>query len=77
MAMAEAYVLAQELERRGGDYRSAFAAYEKILKPATIKKQRDAVRISRFFVPSQTILCATTTALPKDVLQQSPHQVRA
>ena len=53
MAMAEAYVLARELERHGDDYRSAFAAYERILKPATIKKQRDAVRISSFFVPSQ------------------------
>ena len=53
MAMAEAYVLAQELERHGDDYHSAFAAYEGILKPATIKKQRDAVRISRFFVPSR------------------------
>ena len=53
MAMAEAYVLAQELEHHGDDYRSAFAAYEKILKPATVKKQRDAVRISKFFVPSE------------------------
>ena len=53
MAMAEAYVLAQELERHGDDYRSAFAAYERILKPATAKKQGDAVRISRFFLPSQ------------------------
>ena len=52
MAMAEAYVLAQELERHGDDYPSAFAAYERILKPATVKKQRDAVRISRVFVPS-------------------------
>ena len=49
MAMAEAYVLAQELERHGDDYPSAFAAYERILKPATVKKQRDAARISRFF----------------------------
>ena len=53
MAMAEAYVLAQELERHGDDYHSAFAAYERILKPATVKKQRDAVRISRFLVPSR------------------------
>lgn len=53
LAMAEAYVLANELERYDGNYRSAFAAYEKKLKPATVKKQRDAVRISRFFVPSK------------------------
>ena len=53
MAMAEAYVLAQELERHGDDQRSAFAAYERILKSATVKKQRDAVRIFKIFVPSQ------------------------
>lgn len=53
LAMAEAYVLATELERHDGDHRAALMAYEKLLKPATIKKQRDAVRISRFFVPSR------------------------
>jgi len=53
LAMAEAYVIATELDRCGGDYRAAFAAYEKTLKPATLKKQRAAVRISRFFVPSK------------------------
>jgi len=52
LAMAEAYVIATELDRYGADYRAAFAAYEKKLKPATLKKQRAAVRISRFFVPS-------------------------
>ena len=31
----------------------------------------------KIFCAITTILCATTTALPKDVLQQSPHQVRA
>jgi len=53
MAMAEAYVLARELERYGGEHHAAFAAYEKTLKPATLKKQRDAMRIARFFVPSE------------------------
>lgn len=50
--MAEAYVLATELDRHG-DYSAAFAAYERKLKPVTLKKQRDAVRISKFFVPSK------------------------
>lgn len=53
LAMAEAYVLSTELDLYRGDYRTAFAAYEKKLKPATLKKQGDAVRISRFFVPSK------------------------
>jgi 2-polyprenyl-6-methoxyphenol hydroxylase-like FAD-dependent oxidoreductase len=53
MAMAEAYVIAQELERYNGDHIVAFAAYEKMLKPSTIKKQRDAVRIAKVFVPSE------------------------
>ncbi|HLX94762.1 MAG TPA: FAD-dependent monooxygenase [Verrucomicrobiae bacterium] len=53
LAMAEAYVIAQELERHGGDYRTAFAAYEKTLQAVTKKKQRDAIRISKFFVPSK------------------------
>jgi 2-polyprenyl-6-methoxyphenol hydroxylase-like FAD-dependent oxidoreductase len=52
LAMAEAYVIATELERHAGDHCAAFAAYEEKLKPATVKKQQDAVRIARFFVPS-------------------------
>jgi 2-polyprenyl-6-methoxyphenol hydroxylase-like FAD-dependent oxidoreductase len=53
LAMAEAFVLASELERHPGDHRAAFAAYENTLKRVTVKKQRDAVRVSRFFVPSK------------------------
>jgi 2-polyprenyl-6-methoxyphenol hydroxylase-like FAD-dependent oxidoreductase len=51
LAMAEAYVLATELGRHD-DYTAAFAAYEKTLKEATIKKQREAVRFAKLFVPS-------------------------
>jgi 2-polyprenyl-6-methoxyphenol hydroxylase-like FAD-dependent oxidoreductase len=53
LAMAEAYVLATELERYGVDYGAAFAAYEKALKAATIKKQKIAVRIAKYFVPAK------------------------
>lgn len=53
LAMAEAFVIAAELERHNGDHRAAFLAYEKRLKPATLKKQREAVRISKFFLPSK------------------------
>ena len=52
LAMAGAYVIATELKRHGGDHKAAFAAYEKFMRPVTVRKQRDAVRIARFFVPS-------------------------
>ncbi len=52
MAMAGAYVIARELARHEGDYRSAFAAYEAKLKPAVTSKQNEAARFARFFIPS-------------------------
>lgn len=45
------YVLAGELHRAGGDYRSAFAAYEARLLPFLIRKQRAALRFAGFFAP--------------------------
>jgi hypothetical protein len=75
MAMGEAYVLAQELDRHSDDYRSAFMAYEKVLKPTTTKKQRDAMRISRFFVPSDGSIVPLRRLFQKDVLQQSSHKI--
>jgi 2-polyprenyl-6-methoxyphenol hydroxylase-like FAD-dependent oxidoreductase len=53
LAMAEAFVIANELELHGGDHDAAFSAYEKALKSATLKKQREAVRISKFFLPTK------------------------
>ncbi len=52
MAMAGGYVLAQELARHG-DHASAFAAYQKFLKPPVDKKQREAARFVGMFVPSK------------------------
>jgi 2-polyprenyl-6-methoxyphenol hydroxylase-like FAD-dependent oxidoreductase len=52
MAMAGAYVLAQELARHGGDHRAAFAAYQAFVKPHVEQKQRDAAWLSRMFVPT-------------------------
>ncbi len=52
MAMAGAYVLAEELGRHA-DYAAAFAAYQRFLKPYVGKKQRDAARFARLFVPSR------------------------
>lgn len=52
MAMAGAYVIAGELARHEGDYRSAFAAYEAKLKPAVTAKQNEAAQFARYFIPS-------------------------
>jgi 2-polyprenyl-6-methoxyphenol hydroxylase-like FAD-dependent oxidoreductase len=52
MAMAGAYVLARELERRGADYEAAFAAYEAKLKPEVEARQKDAATFERYFIPS-------------------------
>jgi len=53
MAMAGAYVLAQELKRHDGDYAAAFAAYQALLKPAVDKRQKDAALFAKVFVPSE------------------------
>ncbi|MGH6663982.1 MAG: FAD-dependent monooxygenase [Pseudolabrys sp.] len=51
IAMAGGYVLAQELARQTGHV-SAFANYQNFLKPPVDKKQKDAARFARLFVPS-------------------------
>lgn len=51
MAMAGGYVLAHELARQP-DHASAFAAYERLLKPHVDKKRKDAARFARVFVPT-------------------------
>jgi 2-polyprenyl-6-methoxyphenol hydroxylase-like FAD-dependent oxidoreductase len=51
MAMAGAYVLARELEKHEEDPHAAFLAYERFLRPFVEKKQRDAVRAAKTFVP--------------------------
>ena len=53
MAMADAYVLAQELQHRGDNYRAAFQAYEEFLKPSVASKQRDAAWFANLFVPTE------------------------
>ena len=52
LAMADAYVLAQELERHGDDYGTAFEVYEKLLKSQTEKKQDTARSSAQYYVPS-------------------------
>lgn len=49
LAMTEAYVLAGELERAGGDHRRAFEAYEARLRPFVESKQAGATKFIGYF----------------------------
>lgn len=55
MAMAEAYTLAGELDRAGGDHRRAFAAYEQRLRPYVERKQKGARSFAASFVPRSSL----------------------
>jgi 2-polyprenyl-6-methoxyphenol hydroxylase-like FAD-dependent oxidoreductase len=55
LAMAEAYVLAGELERCGGDYAAAFARYETLLMPFLAQKQRSAAKFASAFAPKTAL----------------------
>jgi 2-polyprenyl-6-methoxyphenol hydroxylase-like FAD-dependent oxidoreductase len=52
MAMAGAYVLAQELARHD-DHAAAFAAYQNFMKPAVERRQKSARQFAGLFVPSK------------------------
>jgi 2-polyprenyl-6-methoxyphenol hydroxylase-like FAD-dependent oxidoreductase len=51
LAMAEAYVLAGEIARAGGDHAAAFARYEARMKPFLAAKQASARKFASSFVP--------------------------
>lgn len=51
LAIAEAYVLAGELQRAGGDYRTAFARYEELMMPFVRGKQASAAKFASSFAP--------------------------
>ena len=51
LAMTEAYVLAGELHRCGGDYATAFARYQTLLMPFLQRKQAMAAQFASSFVP--------------------------
>lgn len=51
LAMMEAYVLAGELHRAGGDHRLAFRRYETMLRPLIAQKQRSARGFASAFAP--------------------------
>jgi 2-polyprenyl-6-methoxyphenol hydroxylase-like FAD-dependent oxidoreductase len=51
LAMTEAYVLAGELDRAGGDHRTAFRRYEERLRPLIESKQQSARNFAGAFAP--------------------------
>ncbi|OKH83626.1 hypothetical protein EB75_07820 [Mycobacterium sp. ST-F2] len=51
LAMLEAYVLAGELGRAGGDFTAAFGRYQRSLRPFIAGKQRAAERFASSFAP--------------------------
>lgn len=55
MAMAGAYVLASKLAQANGDYRIAFQAYQKQLKPKIDQRQMQAQKLARSFVPDNNV----------------------
>jgi len=55
LAMAEAYVLAGELDRAGGDHARAFARYQELLGPFLAKKQAGARRLASSFAPRTSL----------------------
>jgi 2-polyprenyl-6-methoxyphenol hydroxylase-like FAD-dependent oxidoreductase len=51
IAMAGAYILAGELHRSAGDYKTAFARYENEFEAFVIRKQRAALKFADTFAP--------------------------
>jgi 2-polyprenyl-6-methoxyphenol hydroxylase-like FAD-dependent oxidoreductase len=54
MAMAGAWVIATELRRHDGDHAAAFRVYEEFLRPVIEKKQQEAVRTAKTFIPASS-----------------------
>lgn len=51
MGMAGAYLLADKLYKAGGDYKTAFPAYQQALQPEIERRQKDARGLAGSFVP--------------------------
>ena len=51
LAMTAAYVLAEELGKANGDYKTAFRSYEELMRPYVVGKQNAAVRFASSFAP--------------------------
>lgn len=55
LAMAEAYVLANEFRKTPNDHSLAFTRYEGLLRPFLIRKQKSATRLVGSFVPKSAL----------------------
>jgi 2-polyprenyl-6-methoxyphenol hydroxylase-like FAD-dependent oxidoreductase len=55
LAMAEAYVLAGELQVCEGDHRAAFACYQERMMPFLARKQRSAAEFASSFAPKTAL----------------------
>ena len=55
LAIAEAYVLAGELNRSNGDFAHAFSAYERLMMPFLKQKQKSAAKFASAFAPKTSL----------------------
>jgi 2-polyprenyl-6-methoxyphenol hydroxylase-like FAD-dependent oxidoreductase len=55
LGKAGAYVLAGELHRANGDYRSAFVRYQSLLAPLMRSKQEAALHLAGSFAPKSRL----------------------
>ena len=60
MAMAGAYLLADELHKANGNYKVAFPAYQKQLQPEIRRRQKEARGLAKSFVPENQLAIAMT-----------------
>jgi 2-polyprenyl-6-methoxyphenol hydroxylase-like FAD-dependent oxidoreductase len=65
LAMVEAYTLAAELDRTGGDHIRAFEAYERRLRPLILSKQDAATGLGVAFAPRSRMQLAVRNAIMK------------
>ena len=65
LAMASAFVLAGELRRAGGDFSTAYPAYQALMKPLIDRKQRQAAGFARQFAPRTALGLAVRNALSR------------
>jgi len=63
MAMAGAYLLANELQQANGDYRVAFPAYQNMLQPEIVRRQSEARNLASSFVPPNNFAVSLTYLL--------------
>jgi hypothetical protein len=65
MGMAGAYLLANELNKADGNYRTAYPTYQQMLKPEIERRQKDARGLAGSFVPRSNLEIAISHFLLK------------